>query len=175
MSSYIFIQLGVLLLPRMERPVSGVSGIREFLRGTGGRKVTVFVLIIGLGAAGWSIWNNMSADQSTQDANSPIFIDSETGKSFHVKMELGMQIPVKSPDTGNMTGYPAELCYWTKDGQIKDQPTPVLLNSFIGKTGPTFCPDCGRLVVPHNPVPQAGSRPPPTQAQYMARISGNMP
>lgn len=103
-----------------------------------------------------------------QVAETRIFVDSETGKSFTARLTAGMTIPITSPYTGRKTGYPAELCYWSKDGHIMSDPTPVLLNSYLGKPGPTFCPYCGRLVVPHNPMPHPGSRPPPTLAEYKA-------
>jgi len=44
----------------------------------------------------------------------------------------------------------------------------VLLNEATGKPGPTFCPDCGRFVVPHNPSPQMSPKPPPTKQEYEA-------
>jgi len=40
------------------------------------------------------------------------------------------------------------------------------MNTYIGKPEPTFCPDCGRLVVARNPVAQPGMRPPPTREQW---------
>ena len=76
-------------------------------------------------------------------------------KAFRYEIKIGDSVPVKAP-SGEKSGYPAELCYWTKDGQPKEDPTPVLLNQYVGKSGPTFCPDCGRLVVNHNPVAVAG-------------------
>ena len=78
-------------------------------------------------------------------------------------------IPVESPYTNRPTGYEAELCYWTKDGKMRSEPYPVLLNSHARKPEPTFCPDCGRLVVPLNPAPSEGQSPPPTQPEYAAR------
>ena len=96
------------------------------------------------------------------------FVDSTTGKPFKYELKIGTPVPVPAPSGGN-TGYPAELCYWTKDGKIKDQPTPVLLNELIGKPGSTFCPDCGRLVVGHNPAPNPEKPAPPTEAEYKAR------
>ncbi len=144
-------------------------GMREFLRGPAGRALIVGFLVASLAAVGWSIWSNVRPDDSIVDANSPLFIDATNGKTFHLKLEPGMTYPVISPYSGQATGYKAELCYWNKDGTIKTDPTPVLLNSDIGKPGPTFCPDCGRLVVSHNPVPRPGMNPPPTEAQYNAR------
>ena len=104
-------------------------------------------------------------------ANDRIYICSETGKSFHVSLSDldGKTVPIYSPYSHKNTGYPAELCYWNADGTPKKDPTPVLLNSDIGKPEPTFCPDCGRLVVGHNPMPVPGRQPPPTQAEMEAR------
>jgi hypothetical protein len=101
-------------------------------------------------------------------ANEKMFVCSKTGKSFSVTLKLGMKIPVHSPYSGEDTGYPAEECWWTAGGQIKNSPDYVLVDSEIGKPGPTFCPVCGRLVVPRNPHPMAGDRPPPTEAEYRA-------
>jgi len=77
-------------------------------------------------------------------------------------------MPVLAP-SGKNTGYEAELCYWTKDGKPKETPTPVLLNIYKGIKGPTFCPDCGRLVVGHNPPAMEGAKPPPTKDEYTPR------
>jgi hypothetical protein len=145
-----------------------MNGLRELIRGPGGKAVAIIAVILCLSGAAWSIWSNMSPPGAVTSANDPWFVDAETGKAFHVKLKVGMSIPVKSPFTGHMTGYPAELCYWTKDGHVKKDPTPVLLNSEIGKPGPTFCPDCGRLVVAHNPPAREGETPPPTRAQWEA-------
>jgi hypothetical protein len=94
------------------------------------------------------------------------FMDSETGKTFTAEIKIGMMFPVISPYTGRATGYEPQACYWNADGTTKTAPTYVILNSDLGKPGPTFCPDCGRLVVPNNPPPVAGQRPPPTREEY---------
>lgn len=108
---------------------------------------------------------------TVDDAYYTTYICTETGKSFRHKNALGERLPIYSPYTGKNTGMPAEACFWTADGQPKDSPTWVLLNEEMGKTGPTFCPDCGRLVVGHNPRPGAGVRPPPTRAEFAARTA----
>jgi hypothetical protein len=98
------------------------------------------------------------------------FICSETNKPFDVTVEAGMMIPIKSPYSGKNTGYPAEMCWWTKDGQQAKEPHAVLLKKSVDPSaGPTFCPICGRLVVGHNPPPQPGKPPPPTEEEYKAR------
>lgn len=81
-------------------------------------------------------------------------LDSETLEVFRdFGVEEGTRHPWKNPKTGKNTLYPAERCFWTKDGKAKAEPTYVLLNQFIGKPGDTMCPDCGRKVIPHNPTP----------------------
>jgi len=105
------------------------------------------------------------SSSAAKASNARIFIDADTGKPFNHEIARGESFPIKAP-SGNNTGYPAELCYWTKDGQISDKPVPVLLKQYLGQPGPTFCPDCGRLVVAHNPMPDASTKPPPDQAQY---------
>ncbi|MBK8269586.1 MAG: hypothetical protein IPK83_15305 [Planctomycetes bacterium] len=81
------------------------------------------------------------------------YVCSETGKAFEHIRQMGEMEPVYSPLSKKNTGYRAEKCFWTKDGKIKTTPTYVLLNELIGKPGPTLCPDCGRLVEPHNKRP----------------------
>jgi hypothetical protein len=83
-------------------------------------------------------------------------IDAETGEVVpKLRIAEGSSYPWPSPRTGQRTMYPAERCYWTKDGKAKLEPTLVLLNEFAGKPGPTICPDCGRTVRSHNPAPPA--------------------
>lgn len=63
--------------------------------------------------------------------------------------------PYYNSKTGKRTLYPAEKCFWTKDGKAKLTPTLVLLNEHIGVNEPTVCPECGRPVRGHNPLPPA--------------------
>jgi hypothetical protein len=162
-------------------PLPAVQGIFEelilseqigFFQGPNARRFTTALLIIGAIAVAYSLYANLRRDPSITAAESPLFVNVETGKTFHQPLVAGMMFPVKSPDTGNMSGYPAELCYWNKDGTPKTEPTAVALNSYLGKPEPTFCPDCGRLVVEHNPLPRPGVRPPPTREEYMAMHPG---
>ena len=142
--------------------------IRKFLQSSGGTTAVVVGIIICIGAAVWSIWNNFKQDSAVAAANSVMFVDIENGKAFPVELTPSMTYPVKSPFTGHTTGYRAEMCGWTKDGHVRKEPFYVVLNQELGKSGPTFCPDCGRLVVPHNPKAVEGRRPPPTQQEYLA-------
>jgi hypothetical protein len=141
-------------------------GLREFFRSWGGKVVAV-ALVVAAGIALWfSVRGSFGTDAAMAMSTDPIFVD-EDRNSWHQKVYPGMkEPPVKSPVTGKMDGYPAELCYWTKDGTIRKEPYPVLLNKWINKPGPTFCPDCGRLVREHNKMPQPGDEPPETEEQY---------
>lgn len=146
-----------------------MPSVREFLESKTGRYSAVgflaVVVIVALFALK-SFFGMSPAEAATRDR---LFMCSETEKSFHFTVDKGVTIPVHSPYSGKDTGYPAELCYWTKDGKPKTDPTPVLLNSYKNVAGPTFCPDCGRLVVGHNPVPDDNSKTPPTRQEYEAR------
>jgi len=116
-------------------------------------------------AAGFFIWKAMAPSEAEALSHDHVFVDSKTMKPFNHELQIGDMIPVQAP-SGGKTGYPAELCFWTKDGKEKKEPTAVLLNQIIGKTGPTFCPECGRLVKAHNPRPGPNVNPPPTAAEY---------
>ena len=148
---------------------SGSAGerLRQFFDSTAGKITAVVIflaalLILYVSARPRNDAANLSARRT--------FICSETGKPFTAKVEIGMTIPIKSPYSGKNTGYPAELCYWTKDGGVRKEPFPVLLKRSLDATaGPTFCPDCGRLVVGHNPTPSDAKGPPPTEQEYNAR------
>lgn len=134
-------------------------------------KGTVAAIVCVL-AAGTLLMEARSYFQSSTqlaDNSTRWFVDAETRQPFQQKLEMGMQVPVKSPFTKKTVGFPAELCYWTKDGKPRKEPTPVLMNMDIGVEGPTFCPDCGRLVVGRNPAPEPTSKAPPTKAEYEQR------
>ena len=140
--------------------------LTNLLEKPAGKAAGIVFCLAALALGVYVIKNYATSPALAQDKNR-IFIDATTGQSFSHELVLGESIPVQAP-SGNMSGFPAELCYWTADGQPKDDPTPVLLNQWIHKPGPTFCPDCGRLVVPNNPSPLPGMKPPPTKAEWQA-------
>jgi hypothetical protein len=151
-----------------------MESLRRLFSSTGGKIASLILILIGVVCVYLSIKSNLGPNDGALLARSRMFVCSQTGKSFQHDLSDGEVFPVKSPFSGTNTGYPGEACYWTKEGTPKDEPDWVLLNSWTNTPGPTFCPYCGRLVVPHNPVPRAGSRPPPTQAEYMARMRGDL-
>ena len=151
-----------------------IARARRLLQARGG-KIAGWILCLGLFAFSACLVKSFFDHSAPDAAYYTTYIDTETGKVFRHKNELGETLPIVSPDTGKNTGMPAEACYWTADGKIKADPSWVLLNEELGKTGPTFCPDCGRLVVGHNPPPHADMKPPPTQTEYAARKTGQRP
>ena len=135
-------------------------------------KIALVCLFLGSAAiVVFEMRSLFGASSAGADSSLRWFVCSETRKPFQKTIEIGMTMPVLSPFSGKNTGYPAELCYWTKDGSIKTDPTPVLLNTYIGDNSPTFCPDCGRLVVGHNPAPVPGHAPPPTRQEWESKHS----
>jgi len=137
-----------------------MAGLREFLNSSGGKIAAVALLVLALAAAVFMFRNSFGAPSEIAAANDRVFIDASTGKPFTRALKPGMKVPIEAP-SGKMSGFPAEMCWWTKDGKVRKEPFPVLLNTWKGEAEPTFCPDCGRLVVPHNPSPGGGDVPPP--------------
>lgn len=133
-----------------------MARVREFLNTVSGRSVVIAILVVGITVAISNMISTFSSPVSL--ASERIFICEETGKGFEYTLKEGVMLPVLSPHSGKKTGYPAELCFWTAGGTIKDEPTAVRLPS----PAPVFCPDCKRQVRPYNPKPKAGDNPPPT-------------
>jgi hypothetical protein len=145
-----------------------MNGLREFFNSPSGKATAIGLVLIAVVLAFWSFRSNFGGGEAAAIARDRMYIDANTGKPFEHTLKVGDVLPLKAPSGGN-TGYPAELCYWTKDGKPKADPTPVLLNEYAHKPGPTFCPDCGRVVRIHNPAPAPGVRPPPTKEELDKR------
>ena len=118
---------------------------------------------------GVRLWRTLGTTPAATESAERMFIDAQTGKPFAHAVRPGETIPVESP-SGARSGYPAEACYWTADGKPKETPTYVLLNIYTGNRAPTFCSDCGRLVVGHNPHPHPGTKPPPIRTEYESSL-----
>lgn len=149
-----------------------MEALRQFFKTPAGRVVAIALVVCALGVMFYSIREVFGGNPASATSRERQFICAQTRKSFVYELERGDVIPVKSPYSGANTGYPAELCFWTADGTVKTKPTLVLLNQYAGSAGPTFCPDCKRLVVGHNPPPEPGGTPPPTEEQHTARSKG---
>ena len=113
---------------------------------------SIGMLVIAAGLLVWQVMGTGPSDATLSRQRD--VIDSRTGTVF-----LGFRIPADTrfpwvnPSTGEPTLFPAEKCFYTKDGGAKTEPTYVLLRSYRGESGDTTCPDCGRKVVAHNPAP----------------------
>lgn len=67
-------------------------------------------------------------------------IDSKTSEVFEdFRIDEDQQPPYANPKTGNRTLYPAEACYWAKDGGAKLTPTYVFLREWIEPDAETMC------------------------------------
>lgn len=123
------------------------------------QKILLGASLVILILAGALAWSRLGGKSAADIAANRAFIDIETGDVFEHTISMGESYPVESPFTKRATGYRAEACYWTKDenGQwaIKDKPTLLLVKKEVDPTTTekTYCPDCGREVVRHNPVP----------------------
>jgi hypothetical protein len=144
-----------------------MNGLREFFDSPKGKVVAGIVVVAGLVFVFISVRSTFTSEASRMSTER-MYIDAKTGKAFEHTISLGEKSPVKAP-SGENTGYPGEPCFWKEDGSTKQEPTWVLLNVYVGKPGPTFCPDCKRLVVGHNPPPTPGAKPPPTESEYKNR------
>jgi hypothetical protein len=133
------------------RAAGGSGGIarRNILFAGGAAVLAMILLVVVIGRAVAA----RAQDPGVLSRFRPV-IDSETGKLYEeFRISEESAFPWRNPETGRDTLYPAEACFWTKDGGAKLEPTYVLLNSFAGREGPTLCPDCGKPVVAHNPLP----------------------
>lgn len=130
-----------------------MNRIRELLDTQAGRYLGYGLAGLGVLLAGWLIVGQFGGGIAARSAQR-MFIDSNTGEQFQYTISKGEMIPVPSPHSdGARVGYEAEPCYWTKEGGVKEDPTWVLPKVKIDTAaGPTFCADCGRLVVPRNPA-----------------------
>lgn len=132
--------------PKKAGPLSGGAG--------------AVLAVVLLGGAAYLFYTNLwraTADDPVETLR--WFKCTDDGNAFAHSLKKGDKPPVACPKCKKTTGYPAEACYWTRDGGVKDTPTYVILNKHLGKEGDTICPDCGRVVVGHNPDPRrAGGR-----------------
>ncbi len=117
----------------------------------------VYILSVLLFFAAVVGWQYRELFLFAPSANSRVYICAETGRTFVREVEAGETEPVESPFSGKKTAWIAESCYWSRNGSAKVAPSYVLLNERIGRPGPTICPDCGRIVVGHNPRPAVES------------------
>lgn len=115
------------------------------------------IAIVMFVIAGFIVYNTFTGgtDPATL-SRTRVMIDRDTGEVFEKYIIAdGMTSPYPHPSSKKLSLFPAEKCYWTKDGKATTKPTYVLLREYKGEQGETICPDCGRRVVAHNPSPPA--------------------
>ena len=123
------------------------------------QKILLGASVVLLIAAGVLAWTRLGGASIHNIAAERAFICDETKKVYEYTIKRGDTIPYHSPYTDRNTGYQADSCYWTKDADgrwaRKEVPTFVLVKKTVDPTTDekTYCPDCGREVVRHNPVP----------------------
>lgn len=155
---------------RREAPANrdGPMSLSEFVNSPKGRPMAFAFAALAVLVTGYFVWTSLGGSDAAVSSTDRVFICSETGKQFRYTIKLGDMTPLRSPYSGKDTGYPTEECYWTADAKPKKEPTYVLLNQTVGKPGPTFCPDCKRLVIPLNPPASESGKAPPTEQEYKA-------
>src|SRR5689334_20140646 len=99
-----------------------LEDLRKFFQSRGGFVVAGVVGFLGLAAVIYAVKANFGTTEAESFTSDRWFIDAETGKPFHREIKAGMSIPLDAP-SGKKSGYPAEKCYWTKDGHVKSEPT----------------------------------------------------
>ena len=146
---------------------------REKLRQSGPAGIggVIAVVLIAVAAVVWLSRGTFGPSAAARLNSQRMYICSETGKTFLYTASPVGKYPVRSPHSGKDTGFPAQHCYWTADGKLKAEPTYVLMNVYKKQKGPTFCPDCSRVVPSDNPVVAEGTPPPPTKEEYLKRRS----
>jgi hypothetical protein len=116
------------------------------------KRSALAVVAVGLVALlAHRIWHAAS-NPAAAAANTRILMDAETGELIAVDVADGFgPFPAVNPDTGRRTLYPTEVCY-ANDCAARGG-TRVILNRYLGKERPTYCPNCGAEVRFHNPGP----------------------
>lgn len=120
------------------------------------KKIAIAVVaLLAIGAGAFLVANQLAgSDNLAAKTERRTMVDAKTGEVFEdLRLPSGAPIPYTNPNTGEDNLFPAEACFWNADGSAKLEPAWVLLNEFKGEPGPTICPDCGRRVVAHNPMP----------------------
>ncbi len=129
--------------------------------GDGGsrQKIMLGAAVVLLIVAGIFVLRSLGPDRGVASSETRDFMCAECGKPFAYTLKIGDMEPFKCPSCGAMAGYRAEKCYWTQgeDGEWKAklEPTYVILKKRMDRTctEKTYCPDCGREVIGHNPPP----------------------
>jgi hypothetical protein len=122
-------------------------------------RIKLIAAVVIFVAAGVMAWYSLAGPLAEDATAIRGFLCNECQHAFDYKLKEGDRDPLRCPKCKAMAGYLAERCYWTKgpDGEWKAKlrPTYVILKTRINPDSDerTYCPDCGREVVGHNPMP----------------------
>lgn len=91
------------------------------------RNLVLGLVVVAAGYFGYSVWTNFSGE-STSVAEHRILQDIDTGENFRVNItgEDYGPYPHENPDSGEITLFPTEVCYWDACGEKGG--TRVILN-----------------------------------------------
>ena len=116
------------------------------------RKIMIGAVILLVAVCGYYAWSSVGNDPVVRSANARVLMCAETGELFSIELTPDLPpYPHENPKTQRKTVYPTEVCYWNECGSKGG--TRVILNSWLDKEGPTYCPVCGHVVRPHNRAP----------------------
>lgn len=116
-------------------------------------KILVGVVMLLFAATAYLAWKNWDRGPNVRASTDRHAICADCGYSFVYVIRAGDAEPYKCEKCGKHAAWLAEPCYWTKEGKAKKYPTWVLVKKRMGLDEETLCPDCGRRVVGHNPLP----------------------
>jgi len=116
------------------------------------KRLVAGLAVAAVGYFAYSVYTNFGGE-STSLADHRVLQDINTGRNYRVNItrEGYGPYPHESPDTGESTLYPTEVCYWDQCGEAGG--TRVILNTWRKLPEPTSCPVCGHTVRIHNPRP----------------------
>ncbi len=138
-------------------PSASGEGRAQDGAGKGGRKSVMLKVggsLVLLVIAAVLVVRSVGGPSPGAESRSRVVVDSLTGEVFtNYPIVEGLAFPWRNPKTGDNTLYPGEPCYWTREGKAKLKPTYVFVGAYAGIPGRTICPDCGREVRQHNPMP----------------------
>jgi len=118
----------------------GGGGFRDALQSSGAKTVAGIVVLLIVIFAGVRVMGVVRSSAPQRAGVAYVHVD--TGETRF--------IPVGRPAPEGF--HPAEYCFRNTCGP--DGGTAVILNSYLGKEGQTYCPKCGAEVVAHNPRPE---------------------
>lgn len=111
---------------------------------------TIALLVLSGGVLAVMLWRTFASEEYPADFRT--IMDSETGELFKVRTEELKPYPMRNPKTGTDTLYRTEVCFYGEECR-KSGGTRVIMNTYLHKEEPTYCPVCGHVVRFHNPLP----------------------